>query len=432
MIRRAIHEATLRTGTAAGVALFAIMLLPAGLVTTDARADVFNIEIDYMVDDGIGGHSHRPNDEEIQAVVQMFACQGHTLNIEVDDDIGHYSLIVADPNDCSVLFDYSGASSSFGHLKQENFDHAGEAGWHYCIFAHMFMDYTCMASDASGVAEIGGDDFIVSLGTFDGDIGTPWDRAATLAHEFGHNLGLYHCGAAHPCGDPDVDPDTIGPRPLNLPSVMSYFYQLRGVRANLECQGLVYEELSLFKNLDYSHGTMCTLNEAVLDEDRGAGLRGVDWDCDGTIGGVVAHDLNEDSGGWCGAVSGLQTLQDFDEWANIHDSTRERSARLDNLPVSQCVTAREMDAYERQRGVCAQPPAVPESCIPGRMIYLDPDASAGGDGRCVSPYDTVQGAHDDAEPGSMLLLAPGAYYESGPVILDSPMSLISTGTAIIR
>ena len=238
-----------------------------------ARADTFNIEIDYMVDDGIGGHSHRPNPEEIDAVVQMFACQGHTLNVEVDDVLPHYTQLRNDPDNCGNTFDYSGKNASFGKLKQDYFDHAGEGGWHYCIFVHFIEDNYCNVTDSSGRAEIGGDDFVVSLGDFDGYIGTPWDRAATLAHEFGHNLGLYHCGADHPCGNPDDDPSRRGPRPLNLPSIMSYFYQLKGVRTNLECQRLVRPGLGLFKDLDYSHGNMCTLNEAALDEPRGTGMR---------------------------------------------------------------------------------------------------------------------------------------------------------------
>ena len=341
-----MDKRTAQAGLTARIVLSAMTFLPAVLAAMDARADVFNIEIDYMVDSGIGGHSHRPSNQEIDAVIQMFACQGHTLNVIVDDELPHYTQLRNDPDDCRNTFDYSGTNASFGRLKQDYFDHAGEGGWHYCIFVHFIEDSACNFTDSSGRAEIGGDDLIVSLGDFDGDIGTPWDRAATLAHEFGHNLGLYHCGAAAPCGNPDNDPSTIGPRPLNLASIMSYFYQLRGVRANLECQGLAHEGLSLFKNLDYSHGTMCTLDEAALDEAFGVGLRSVDWNCNGTIGGVVAHDLNDDSDGWCGAVSGLQTLQDFDEWANIHDSARDRSARVDRLPVSQCVTARELKAYE--------------------------------------------------------------------------------------
>ena len=253
MIRPVKRKPKPWTGTTAEAALLVMMFVPVGFVTTAARADVFNIEIDYMVDDGIGGHSHRPNDVEIDAVVQMFACQGHTLNVVVDDVLPHYTQLRNDPNNCSNTFDYSGNNASFGKLKQDYFDNAAEGGWHYCIFAHFIEDGNCNVTDSSGRAEIGGDDFIVSLGDFDGDIGTPWDRAATLAHEFGHNLGLYHCGNAAPCGDPDKDPNTIGPRPLNLPSVMSYFYQLRGVRANLECQGLVHRKTSAVCSVFVGH-----------------------------------------------------------------------------------------------------------------------------------------------------------------------------------
>ena len=432
MIRRAIHKATLRTAASAEFALLAIMLLPAGLAASDARADVFNIEIDYMVDSGIGGHSHRPSNIEIDAVVQMFACQGHTLNIEVDDAIPHYTQMRNDPDNCRSTFGYSGANGSFGKLKQDYFDHAGEGGWHYCIFAHMIEDDECNVSGSSGIAEIGGDDFIVSLGDFDNDIGTPWDRAGTLAHEFGHNLGLYHCGAANPCGDPEEDPDNIGPRQLNLPSVMSYFYQLRGVRANLECQALVHEGLSLFKNLDYSHGTMCGLNEAALEERRGTGMRGVDWNCDGTIQGVVTQDLNDDADGWCGATSGLQPLWDFDEWSHIRDATHGGQAAVENLPVVRCVSAEELETYSRRRGGCPQPPAVPEACISGNMTYVDTNGFSNGFGICDVPYETVEAAHDNTEPGSILYLAPGIYDRSAPMILWKPMTLTTTGTAVIR
>src|SRR5256885_1463975 len=118
-----------------------------------AGAITFNIEIDYMDSTASGGHSHKPQPDEIAAVVQIFA----------------------------------------------------------------------------------------------GQIGTPFDRAATLAHEFGHNLGLPH-GAVN----------AFQP---NKPSIMSYFYQLSGVRSASLAAGLSTVQTSLFKELDYSDGTMCGLNE---------------------------------------------------------------------------------------------------------------------------------------------------------------------------
>jgi hypothetical protein len=432
MIRPAINKAGLRTRTVAETALSVVLLLSGGLVCTDARADTFNIEIDYMVDSGIGGHSHRPNDIEIEAVAQMFACQGHTLNIIVDDELPHYTQLRNDPNDCRNIFDYSGTDASFGRLKQDYYNHAGQAGWHYCIFAHMIEDAECNVSGASGVAEIGGDDFIVSLGDFDNDIGTPWDRAATLAHEFGHNLGLYHCGSLGPCGNPDRDPDRIGPYLPNLASIMSYFYQLRGVRANLECQGLAHERLSLFKNLDYSHGTMCTLDESALDEDRGSGMRSVDWDCSGHIGGVVAHDLHGDASGWCAASTGLQVLMDFDEWAFI-SNRRQRPPDPDTrFPISRCITAAEVETYTSRAGGCPQPAALPEACILGDMVYAVPDGSAGGTGVCDVPLGSIEAAHDNAPPGSMLFLQPGSYQPGTPLILDKPMTVTANGGAVIE
>ena len=184
-MRQNSTQHTVPRGSVTAIGIVAAFILPTyGVGLANARAEVFNIEIDYMVDDGIGGHSHRPNDIEVAAVVQMFACQGHVLNIEVDDAIPHFTQMRNDPDDCGRIFSYSGANGSFGKLKQDYFDHAGEGGWHYCIFAHFIEDGQCQVSGASGVAEIGGDDFIVSLGDFDNDIGTPWDRAATLAHEF--------------------------------------------------------------------------------------------------------------------------------------------------------------------------------------------------------------------------------------------------------
>ncbi len=409
----------------------AFLVLMAALAGSRANAEVFNIEIDYMVDSGIGGHSHRPSNHEIDAVVQMFACQGHTLNIIVDDVLPHYTQLRNDPNNCRNVFGYSGANGSFGRLKRDFYDHAGEAGWHYCIFAHFIEDAECKFSGSSGIAEIGGDDFIVSLGDFDNDIGTPWDRAATLAHEFGHNLGLYHCGGAAPCGDPDDDPTSIGPRPVNLPSVMSYFYQLRGVRANLECQGLVHPGLTLFKNLDYSHGSMCTLNEAFLDELYGSGLRSVDWDCGGTIGGVVSQDLNEDADGWCGAVTGLHTLRDFDEWANIRDHTRVEHALLSDLPVSRCVTSSEVRAQQVKRGGCPQPAVVVEACFPGEMVYATGSGMPGAVGTCDDPFPTVEAAKNAAPAGSILQLTPRVYRERVPLILQTQVTISSRGTAVI-
>ncbi len=57
----------------------------------------------------------------------------------------------------------------------------------------------------SGIAEISGNDFIVSLGSRVVDLGIPYGtmaEAGTFMHELGHNLGLHHGGGIdEPCED---------------------------------------------------------------------------------------------------------------------------------------------------------------------------------------------------------------------------------------
>jgi hypothetical protein len=213
---------------------------------------------------------------------------------------------------------------------------------------------------------------------------------------------------------------------------MTYFYQLTGVHNNLICQGLAPAAGALFKEIDYSNGTMCTLNEAALDESFGSGMKGVDWDCNGTTGGVVAHDTNGDSNGWCGAASGLQTISDYDEWSNIHDPTFTMSAQeLEHMPITSCVTAEEMTEFNLARGGCTQPTLTTENCIGGQMFYLSPGAG-GPTGKCIQPFGTTQAAFNAMTDGSVFFYRPGTYFEPGPITLNRRLTLISTGTAWIK
>lgn len=375
-------------------------------------------------------HSHKPNQAEIDAVVQMFACQGFTLNVEVSDALTHYNTLVRDPS-CLVFFEYIGEDSSFGKIKLQNFDHAGQPGWHYCIFAHDYEGANCQVTGSSGLAETPGNDLVVTLGQFTGQVGTPFDRAATLAHEFGHNLGLTHCGANEPGGGTTPSCSNVGPFLPNVASIMSYFYQLSGVRSNLLCQGLSFAEAALFKEIDYSHGTMCTLNEASLDERFGVGMQSVDWTCDGTISaGLVSHDLNGNGNGWCAANGGLQVVSDYDEWGAIAASAATAAVSDDmvNMPLSECITASELRAHTAALGGCTQPGVTNEACIDTRMIYVNAGAGGGAGGNCTAPFASLQQAHDAAPNGSVLLFRAGTYGQAGPIVLTKPMKLFSTPT----
>ena len=49
-------------------------------------------------------------------------------------------------------------------------------------------------TSASGVAELPGGNFMVTLGFWDEFVGRPFVRASTTFHELGHTLGLFHGG----------------------------------------------------------------------------------------------------------------------------------------------------------------------------------------------------------------------------------------------
>ena len=59
--------------------------------------------------------------------------------------------------------------------------------------------------------------------------------------------------------------------------------------------------------------------------------------------------------------------------------------------------------------------------------------SAGGfaSGKCIEPFRNVQAAHNNATDGSVLFFRTGTYSDPGQINLNKPLTLISTGPALI-
>jgi hypothetical protein len=400
--------------------LFLVSILPQ--ISFGQVPSIIRVEIDWMAD---GTHSHKPTDQEMQAVVQMFACHGITLIYEIGDSLQHFNVIRRDPADSNNIFEYNNGQDTYRGIRNAHFNHGG-GGWHYCIFAHQYQDKQYNASGSSGLGELPGDDFMVTLAGFGPGTGTSWDRAATFAHELGHNLGLDHAG--------NMDQNVVGTNVPVVPSIMTYFFQLTGVRTNLICQGLTSATANLFKELDYSNGIGCTVNEVSLDEDFGIGMRKVDWNCDNFIGGTVAQDISNgsSSSGWCGATGALQVLNDYNEWANIHDVTSATYAAHGYASREvDCITLEE---YMRHRnsssGGCPQPALVSETCLTAKMWYLRPGIGS-GNGTCSYPFLGLSAAYSVVTDGDVLYCAAGHYPILSPIVLSRPCILAGPGGAVL-
>jgi hypothetical protein len=200
--------------------------------------------------------------------------------------------------------------------------------FHYLLFGNSQLANG--ASGSSGLAEVPGNDFIVTMGNwgFTTTAGAQLNQlinmqAATVMHELGHNLGLRHGGFE----DANYKP--------NYWSVMNYLYQLAGLDGNPSGR-TAYQRWRNQKGdktpsgcslanspcgspaqfiMDYSDGSSSSLNEAALLEANNIG-RGstagayADWNQNGSLTATSqARDLN---------VDGFQTiLSDFNDWGNL-------------------------------------------------------------------------------------------------------------------
>ena len=202
--------------------------------------------------------------------------------------------------------------TEFDAIKRDNFAPEREPIFHYCIFAHNYSGGT-----SSGLSRgIPASDFIVSLGSWPEQVGTPMQQAGTFMHELGHNIGLRHGGADH-----------VNYKP-NYLSIMSYFFQMSGLLRK-----------GRFGELDYSKFLIEDLDENHLNETKGLDAVGgddpikaygtqyycpsgkvetvkrarrfVDWNCNGRrINRNVAVDLNNDDA--------LDTLTGhYNDWDNL-------------------------------------------------------------------------------------------------------------------
>ncbi|MFQ5589968.1 MAG: hypothetical protein ACE5HE_02285 [Phycisphaerae bacterium] len=275
------------------------------------------IEIDWFDDSIDSPHSHRPSDTAVQMLINAFASApvanpdptfptGIELIVDYGQDAGVPGGLftggeLIPDGDTSV-----GWPEEYDAYRATGFSPEREGYFHYSIHAHRHTCGGCNLN-SSGIAELPGDDSMVTLQTSlsDGNV------SKTMMHELGHNLGLWHGGF-----------EELRYKP-NYNSVMNYRYQFTGVDDDCDALG---DDV-----LDYSHGLLPDLDETFLDELAGvcADLCDppcpVDWDSNQIISMGVHQNIScfEGMTAPCGqrpdpaCDTECVLLSDYDDWANL-------------------------------------------------------------------------------------------------------------------
>jgi len=262
-----------------------------GLGASGVVPDVF-VQIDWMA----STHNHHPRAEAMQMIIDSFAATG--LNLHVDDgreEEGGEGHLLPDP---WTHIDFLTLEPTFFEIRAANFSDKREGIYHYDIFAHRQPN-----SCSSGISQIRGSNFLVTLGCAAGQIGSVYDQAGTFMHELGHNLGLRHGGFQ----DLNYKP--------NYRSVMNYLFQFPGTCGTVGfTNGLTFTPC-LDREYFYSFAGGADLDETCLDETLGVGDGPIDWDGDGELDTCVMADINYPRGSLPDGRFDL--LQDYDDYGNL-------------------------------------------------------------------------------------------------------------------
>jgi len=275
------------------------------------QPDIY-LKYDYMV---AADHSHQPPANAFNQMTAIFAAHGINLHVVAPlTGIPEHQVTTLDPN-----AEPSCAGTDFITMQQLRAEYFGNLkyAYHYMVFAHDSttpsdgsLRMNCPADSlcggqplatANGIADVPGDDSIISFGHLvdsGAQIGIElWTSA--MMHELGHNFGLVHGSLADPG---NAAQECLNYKP-NYISVMNYDYELNtlvpanapGSTVPISCTTdadcgppnvtsgrcatanscFCTDDLGEGQNVcyrpDYAEDTLLNLNETALDENVGVG-----------------------------------------------------------------------------------------------------------------------------------------------------------------
>jgi hypothetical protein len=345
--------------------------LPA-LHANPRHKDLF-LEIDYMAD---ARHSDRPDPRAVQRVIDAFAqapvenpdgTNGITLHVDMTtaDAIPPVPFLRVPGQWAELVTNWFGTAAERAGANAADVLLAKRSVFRYCIFGHQYQfraaDGHWRKTTSSGLGELPGNDFLVTLGAFTPVADQVDLQAGTLMHELGHTLGLRHGGD-----------DDINAKP-NYLSVMSYSRQFSLMITN--------------RPLDYSRGLLPDLDERHLDERGGIGgstndlsvfffdsngdgyndmlclIHGgapVDWNqntnlTDTEVGADInslVYDFDADGNpvwldGWRGnEETNRVILHDFNDWTHLHYNFRHSRNYGQGVNLTRSHAEMDWDTYQ--------------------------------------------------------------------------------------
>ncbi len=334
-----------------------------GIINASERADPLHkdiyVEVDYMQ---AADHNHRPNIQALAAVKVAFAAApvsnpdnqpGIRLHVMVDDAMPEFTPLQFnnDPIQQTPAAHFENLKSIFFGTLAEKADPnsakilpARKRFFRYAIFGH---DHAHNIG-ASGKAEIGGNDFLITLRypsynqkakdaakTWGTTISQEWAdlQAGTFMHELGHTLGLHHGGR-----------DEINCKP-NYLSVMRYGHQWNEAGLSFNLPDVAnYIMVRTNRPLSYSVVRLDTLKESLLKENDGiggpTGLRtlfgvmgdrtvgptkgAIDWNGNNQLESSVNADINHITDKPACPISPGQSLVGYDDdWSSLDYNFRD-------------------------------------------------------------------------------------------------------------